>query len=459
MRILLIHAEEIWYKTHKPAIKNPPDPPSEYASRNATVAYLSVERGDSEEAAAEAAREILKYARDTVKSSSIVLYPYAHLSSNLERPAKAHRILVMIERELRGAWEGELHRAPFGWYKEFKLHAKGHPLAELSRTITPTEARVWYRYEGKRIDLDKAINMKLVPECLSPGTLRFSGLTKEKIELFGLTRFESWISTNLVARLKQRIEALQRPVDHYRNTPYVDPSDMHMVDKVKHLYIEGSTAPLNSVTGTPLASAVVKTEASISEILEEIDPGMVKQLHRIKLCGDADCLDLGVEGNLVLYQGKACLPLGVETEGYTLVGPLGNLARAAVDYEATAAEATDHTPTLPVWLHPITVYVIPVGETVADYTRTIVRELASIGASVVVDETTKGVGARVRRAGRLWAPYIATIGEREMESGTVTVRRRARPGTQEVLPFSELVSEVKGLLSLYGVSGTIRYLT
>ncbi|MEB3806164.1 MAG: hypothetical protein GSR73_01430 [Desulfurococcales archaeon] len=459
MRILLIHAEEIWYKTHKPAIKNPPDPPSEYTSKNATVAYLSVERGDSEEAAAEAAREILKYARDMVKSSSIVLYPYAHLSSNLERPAKAHRILVMIERELRDKWDGELHRAPFGWYKEFKLHAKGHPLAELSRTITPAETRIWYKYEGRRIDLDEAINMNLIPGCLSSGTLRFKGLSKEKMELFDLNRFESWIGTDLAARLKRRIEAIQRPVDHYKNAPYVDPSEMHRIDKVKQLYIEGSSAPLNSVIGAPLASAVVKTEASINEIVEEINPDISKHLYRVRLCGDADCLDLGIEGDLVLYQGTACLPLGIEASGYTLVGPLGNLARAAVDYEAVTAEAADHTPALPVWLHPITVYVIPVGENVADYTRTIVRELASVGAGVVVDETTKGVGARVRRAGRLWTPYIATIGEREMESGTVTVRRRARPGTQEALPFSELVSEVKGLLSLYGVSGTIRYLT
>ncbi|MFB6216222.1 MAG: threonyl-tRNA synthetase editing domain-containing protein, partial [Candidatus Aenigmatarchaeota archaeon] len=32
--------------------------------------------------------------------------------------------------------EYEVHTAPFGWYKEFEIHVKGHPLAELSRQIT-----------------------------------------------------------------------------------------------------------------------------------------------------------------------------------------------------------------------------------------------------------------------------------------------------------------------------------
>jgi threonyl-tRNA synthetase len=90
---------------------------------------------------------------------------------------------------------------------------------------------------------------------------------------------------------------------------------------------------------------------------------------------------------------------------------------------------------------------------------TLVRELISIGASVIVDESTKAVGSRVIQAGRLWSPYTVTIGEREMESGTVTVRRRSRPGSQETLPFSEFVNEIKTLLSVYGVSGFVRYLT
>jgi threonyl-tRNA synthetase len=35
-------------------------------------------------------------------------------------------------------------RAPFGWYKQFEIRAKGHPLADLSMTICP--------YEGTECD-------------------------------------------------------------------------------------------------------------------------------------------------------------------------------------------------------------------------------------------------------------------------------------------------------------------
>ncbi len=35
----------------------------------------------------------------------------------------------------------EVKRAPFGWYKEFEMKSKGHPLADLSMTICPYEGR------------------------------------------------------------------------------------------------------------------------------------------------------------------------------------------------------------------------------------------------------------------------------------------------------------------------------
>ena len=40
--------------------------------------------------------------------------------------------------------ESTVKRAPFGWYKQFEIRAKGHPLADLSMTICP--------YEGTECD-------------------------------------------------------------------------------------------------------------------------------------------------------------------------------------------------------------------------------------------------------------------------------------------------------------------
>ena len=81
-----------------------------------------------------AAREITSIAKK-VEAKRIALYPYAHLSSSLAPPKVAVKLLDATRDALRE--QGlEVHRLPFGWYKAFKLSCKGHPLSELSRTIT-----------------------------------------------------------------------------------------------------------------------------------------------------------------------------------------------------------------------------------------------------------------------------------------------------------------------------------
>ena len=67
-----------------------------------------------------------------VKVKRVVLYPYAHLSSSLSKASFAKQKM----NELKNALESEgfeVHKSPFGWYKEFIVHCKGHPLAEARR--------------------------------------------------------------------------------------------------------------------------------------------------------------------------------------------------------------------------------------------------------------------------------------------------------------------------------------
>jgi threonyl-tRNA synthetase len=54
------------------------------------------------------------------------------LSKNLARPEVAGKVLEKTEKALKGF---KVTRAPFGYYKEFELKVKGHPLSELSREI------------------------------------------------------------------------------------------------------------------------------------------------------------------------------------------------------------------------------------------------------------------------------------------------------------------------------------
>ncbi|PKK81224.1 MAG: threonine--tRNA ligase [Thermoplasmata archaeon HGW-Thermoplasmata-2] len=100
------------------------------------IAFMSVEKGDDniEDVANKAVATIREMA-GKVQVKNVVVYPYAHLSTNLAAPDLAKALPVLIESKLKDECFTVL-RSPFGWYKSFKLSCKGHPLSELSRTIT-----------------------------------------------------------------------------------------------------------------------------------------------------------------------------------------------------------------------------------------------------------------------------------------------------------------------------------
>ncbi len=99
------------------------------------VLFTCIEEGDNETIAKQTIDEI-KEALQKLGTNKILIYPYAHLSSNLAKPATALIILKAIEKNAKAAGI-ETHRSPFGWNKEFTLSIKGHPLAEQLREITP----------------------------------------------------------------------------------------------------------------------------------------------------------------------------------------------------------------------------------------------------------------------------------------------------------------------------------
>ncbi len=103
------------------------------------VLFTCVEEGDNETVAEQAIDEI-KDALHKLKANKILIYPYAHLSSDLAKPATALSILKIMEKYAKDA-NIETYRSPFGWNKEFTLSIKGHPLAEHLREIVPTEKK------------------------------------------------------------------------------------------------------------------------------------------------------------------------------------------------------------------------------------------------------------------------------------------------------------------------------
>lgn len=133
MRILQLHSNYIEYRPVEKEI-----PSAEECERKAhrldelVVLFTCVEKGDTAESASKAVDGVKDYL-NTIKCNRILIYPYSHLSSDLAKPADALKVLVEMEANAK-AQGIEVHRAPFGWCKEFSISIKGHPLAEQFRT-------------------------------------------------------------------------------------------------------------------------------------------------------------------------------------------------------------------------------------------------------------------------------------------------------------------------------------
>ncbi|MEO9294784.1 MAG: threonine--tRNA ligase [Nitrososphaera sp.] len=140
MRLLQLHSDFIEYEPIEKEIKSAEEIASKSKVRleDLVVAFVAVEEGDDESVARAAADEIKKY-MGMVKSSRLLVYPYAHLSSDLASPDVAAGIVRSVEAFAKESI-AEVSRSPFGWTKAFNIKVKGHPLAENAKTITKDAA-------------------------------------------------------------------------------------------------------------------------------------------------------------------------------------------------------------------------------------------------------------------------------------------------------------------------------
>lgn len=140
MKILQLHVNFIEYRPVEKEISIAEDvEPKTYRLEDLVVLFTCVEKGDAVEEAHKAVDEVKDFL-NKVKANRVLIYPYAHLSSDLAGPSEAIKILD----EMKAYAESlniEVYRAPFGWCKEFSVSVKGHPLAEQFKSITVGEKK------------------------------------------------------------------------------------------------------------------------------------------------------------------------------------------------------------------------------------------------------------------------------------------------------------------------------
>ncbi|MCK4953184.1 threonine--tRNA ligase [Candidatus Bathyarchaeota archaeon] len=140
MRILQLHSNFIEYKPIKKEAKIAEEcEKTEHRLEELVVLFTSVEEKDDEASARKAVKEV-KSSLEKLKVNRLLIYPYAHLSSNLAKPFDALKVIKEMERSAKRL-NIETYRTPFGWNKQFSISIKGHPLAEQFRVISSSEVK------------------------------------------------------------------------------------------------------------------------------------------------------------------------------------------------------------------------------------------------------------------------------------------------------------------------------
>ncbi len=96
----------------------------------------------------------------------------------------------------------------------------------------------------------------------------------------------------------------------------------------------------------------------------------------------------------------------------------------------------------PVWLSPVQVKIISVGEGHIDYCQKLADEFRSTGVRVEVDNHNETVGNKIRKAVQEKIPYMLVIGDKEINSDKLMVRDRGSVDTREIAK-EEFFMEIK----------------
>jgi threonyl-tRNA synthetase len=112
----------------------------------------------------------------------------------------------------------------------------------------------------------------------------------------------------------------------------------------------------------------------------------------------------------------------------TLLGSMERFIGGLIEHFAGA---------FPLWLAPEQVRVLPINDELADSARDLVKALKKKGIRASLDDRTETLGYRIRDAETHKLPYMAIIGAREAEAGTVAVRVRGADAKQVVTSRAE----------------------
>jgi threonyl-tRNA synthetase len=95
----------------------------------------------------------------------------------------------------------------------------------------------------------------------------------------------------------------------------------------------------------------------------------------------------------------------------------------------------------PVWLSPVQIKLVAVGETHVEHCRMLAKEASERGIRVEVDDSNETVGNKIRKAAKEKVPYVLVIGDKEMNSDKLNIRDRGSDAVRE-MNENDFINEV-----------------
>ncbi len=109
----------------------------------------------------------------------------------------------------------------------------------------------------------------------------------------------------------------------------------------------------------------------------------------------------------------------------------------------------------PVWLSPEQVRVLPIADDLAPHAAEVTAQLRAAGIRAHLDDRSETLNYRIREAETMKVPYMAVIGKREAEAGTLAVRERGAGKKQEVVALDAFISRVTGEIRSRALSAAV----
>jgi threonyl-tRNA synthetase len=101
----------------------------------------------------------------------------------------------------------------------------------------------------------------------------------------------------------------------------------------------------------------------------------------------------------------------------------------------------------PLWLAPEQVRVLPITDEQIEAARAVARQLEAGGLRAWLDDRSGTLNYKIRDAETQKIPYMAVIGAREAQAGTVAVRQRGKGKKQEILAVAEFVAQLQAAVA------------